>query len=106
MRRRARAAARTGGRSRARVGDSMAESGAGELRAGMRVFDAHAEPLGIVKRVLTLAEVLRWPYLDRDELPPESDFPYLEVTSSEPPRGPLYSGYYIPARAIVRVSGS
>jgi hypothetical protein len=84
----------------------MAGSGAGELRAGMRVFDAHGQLLGTVKRVLTLAEILRWPHLDRDELPPEADFPYLEVAASDGPRGPLYSGYYIPARAVVQVSDS
>ena len=72
----------------------------------MRVYDAHGRLLGAVKRVLTRAEVLRWPQLDLSELPPEGDFPYLEVAaSSAPPGDLLYSGYFIPARAVAQVRG-
>src|SRR4051812_23956869 len=80
----------------------MATNSPSDLRPGMRVFDAHGQLLGTVKRVLTRDAVLRLPGADLDVLPPETDFPYLEVAAREH-HELLYSGFYIPRHAVVDV---
>src|SRR6266540_2255877 len=93
-------------RSQSSGESAMPTYGTDTLRSGMRVIDAAGVPLGTVKRVLTRGEVLRLPQVRPEEVPPESDFPYLEVAASgHRPTTTLYSGYYIPQRAIVEVSG-
>ncbi len=70
----------------------------------MRVVDAHGVPIGVVKRVLTRGEVLRWPHVHRDSLPPEQDFPFIIVEArSHHSLGHPYYGYYIPCHAVVEV---
>jgi hypothetical protein len=84
----------------------MAASALPELHVGMRVFDAHGAFLGAVTRTLTRDHVLRLGRVRAEDLPPESDFPYLEVECRT--HGPtlLYCGYHIPRHAVVRVDGS
>jgi hypothetical protein len=85
----------------------MATLDPNELRTGMQVIDANGVPLGTVKRVLTRGEVLRLPDIHPEDVPPESDFPYLEVEArGHHPTTLIYNGYYIPRSAITTVSGS
>jgi hypothetical protein len=78
-----------------------------DVRVGMRVYDAHGAPVGLIKRLLRRSDVLRLPFVDIQAVPPDSDFPFLELEARDRSSwSPLYCGYYIPHWAVLDVDES
>src|SRR5438876_815130 len=75
--------------------------------APMSASDRTGRPARVDARLLRRDEVRRLPLVRPEDVPPPGEFPYLEVAAvGHHPTTPLYSGYYIPASAVLEVRGS